>query len=168
MSGKKMLKREKPHCTSTQIGDRRSSVTNLCGFTLIELLVVISILVLLMAILLPTLGRARKHAKAMACQANLRQWTMAITMYGLDAGEQGAADQAFSRWIKGSYASQGLLLCPMASRYRPRPDGLTDPTGTICYGSVSTPWKWANLLGSYGVQQCQATLRSQPFSEQKR
>src|SRR5512136_2226197 len=44
------------------------------GFTLIELLVVISVIVLLMAILLPTLSRVRKQARAVGCQANLRQW----------------------------------------------------------------------------------------------
>ena len=50
---------------------RRASRT---AFTLIELLVVISIVALLMAVLLPTLQRVRKQAKAVACQANLRQW----------------------------------------------------------------------------------------------
>ena len=43
------------------------------GFTLIELLVVIAALVLLMAILVPALSRARKQAKAAVCQARLRQ-----------------------------------------------------------------------------------------------
>jgi len=44
------------------------------GFTLIELLVVIAIMALLMAILLSSLHRVRKQAKALACQSNLRQW----------------------------------------------------------------------------------------------
>jgi prepilin-type N-terminal cleavage/methylation domain-containing protein/prepilin-type processing-associated H-X9-DG protein len=44
------------------------------GFTLIELLVVISILALLMALLMPVLARVRKQAKAVKCQAILRQW----------------------------------------------------------------------------------------------
>jgi len=50
------------------------------GFTLIELLVVISIIALLMAILMPTLARAREQALAASCMANLKQWTVAYTM----------------------------------------------------------------------------------------
>ncbi len=51
------------------------------AFTLIELLVVIAILVLLMAILMPALQKARKQVKAVMCQANLRQWGPVWLMY---------------------------------------------------------------------------------------
>ena len=42
------------------------------GFTLIELLMVIAVVALLMAVLLPVLGRVRKQSQAVVCQAKLR------------------------------------------------------------------------------------------------
>ena len=51
------------------------------AFTLIELLVMISVIVMLMALLLPVLGRVRKQAKAVVCQAKLRQWGIAFGAY---------------------------------------------------------------------------------------
>jgi prepilin-type N-terminal cleavage/methylation domain-containing protein len=51
------------------------------GFTLIELLVVIAIVVLLIAILMPALGKAREQGKAAHCLANLRQILTATHMY---------------------------------------------------------------------------------------
>ena len=51
------------------------------AFTLIELLVVVAILALLIAILLPSLGRAREKAKAVVCSSNLRQMGLAMVLY---------------------------------------------------------------------------------------
>jgi prepilin-type N-terminal cleavage/methylation domain-containing protein len=62
-------------------GFRGNKVSKSRGFTLIELLVVISIIALLMAILLPTLSKAKEQALAASCKANLRQWTVAYTMF---------------------------------------------------------------------------------------
>lgn len=56
------------------------------GFTLIELLVVIAIIALLLAILVPTLQRVRKQAKAVVCQSNLRQWGAIWATYTQDNG----------------------------------------------------------------------------------
>ena len=54
------------------------------GFTLIELLIVVAIIALLIGILLPGLGQARKAARRVICSANLQQYGTAHISYWAD------------------------------------------------------------------------------------
>lgn len=55
-----------------------------CGFTLIELLVVVGIIAVLIAVLVPSISAARRHAQAVKSAANLRSWGQAQQMHAKD------------------------------------------------------------------------------------
>src|SRR5512139_270559 len=80
-----------------KIPDPRSSRPH-DAFTLIELLVVIAIIAILMAILIPTLHRAREQGQRAACLSNLKQLTAAWIMY---------ADENDNKIVAGSTGRGG-------------------------------------------------------------
>lgn len=57
---------------------------NKSGFTLIELLVVIAVIALLMAIIMPALGKAKLYAQRLLCANNLRQQALGTVVYAND------------------------------------------------------------------------------------
>ena len=61
-------------------GDGDNVFTGRGGFTLIELLVVVAIIGVLMALMLPVLGRAKKTSQQTVCASNLRQIGMALAI----------------------------------------------------------------------------------------
>ena len=81
------------------------------GFTLIELLVVIAIIAVLMGVLMPALGIAKKMAQSISCSSNLRSLMVAWRMYAdgnddkLVAAESGVKNRP--NWFSGglSYSS---------------------------------------------------------------
>jgi prepilin-type processing-associated H-X9-DG protein len=56
------------------------------AFTLVELLVTTGVVMLLVGILLPCLGRAREQARSTLCQSNIRQLAMANGLYAQESG----------------------------------------------------------------------------------
>lgn len=75
------------------------------GFTLLEILVVVAVIALLVAILLPSLGKARQQARRVFCQSQLKQLATAWHQY-LNA-HNGAFLQDVKKVIKDSDINYG-------------------------------------------------------------
>ena len=72
------------------------------GFTLIELLVVIAIIALLIGILPPALGKARRVARLAICGSNLKQVGVAVNSYAADFQDKIASYS----WNVGNYTTK--------------------------------------------------------------
>jgi len=99
------------------------------AFTLIELLVVISIISLLVAILLPALGKARNAAQNTMCLSNERQLAIGSIMYGSDWNDYYMAQQ----WASSVPAHYGA-------------------GATIPFGNFSVPQDGISMLDYVSIQ----------------
>jgi prepilin-type N-terminal cleavage/methylation domain-containing protein len=105
------------------------------AFTLIELLVTISIISVLMAILIPCLGKVREQARRTVCQNNLHQSSTAMFMYAGDFHDHLPSGSIIDRSAPGyneswDKADQMALVNAETMQYLGRSYGLTEKNAT--------------------------------------
>lgn len=139
------------------------------AFSIIELMVVVAIMSLLLAILIPSLNRARETSRRTVCAANLRQIGVGLFAYANENQDIGPAVMSRMGTTAprvllskvGAYANHGLLLenvmtdprvfyCPSqeAFNFNPRPEYLkkTYVAGSYAY-AVHIPAEQAPTMG---------------------
>jgi len=136
------------------------------GFTLIELLVVISIIALLIAILLPALGRARDSARDMQCLANQRGFGQSYAAHVAD--NRGAPIPVFRKddhWteVVEQYQSDtdAGFACPNADQPDEGASSGYGNSGNNRIGGRSDAWRFerdvfakindGQIIGSYQI-----------------
>lgn len=80
------------------------------AFSLIELLVVIALVVILAALLLPALSRARSHGASMACANNSKQLDLAWRLYADDNGGKLVNNGLYNGWTVYSPPQTGKRI----------------------------------------------------------
>ena len=144
----------------TEIPVRHITRRRRCGFTLVELLVVIGIIAVLIGILLPTLGRARRAAQEVSCMSNLRQLATAMFTYA-DAHKGATMPIVFT---PGEYWHHKLAVQLGDKDYPQDPNNENRLMARLMrcaaldanpisngWGTASQRWSYGDGSGSYGI-----------------
>jgi len=110
-------------------------VSRLSAFTLIEVLVTIAILGILIAIVLPALGRARDQAKLTKCACSMR--TIGQTLVAYAGDNRGRLPLNSVPWNERAYASHGTGLHAFGNN---RSDGGWAWELHRALGRTTSPW----------------------------
>lgn len=119
------------------------------AFTLVEMLLVVALIVLLISMLLPALGRTKMAAKITLCQSLQKQLGSATFMYSLDYdGRLWPIDHSVDHYWHDKlipYYGDGdqVRICPEAEIIK----------GSPGFGHAKRAWHWAmnESYGSYGL-----------------
>jgi len=129
----------------------RKMEKNKSGFTVIEILVVISIITILFSIILPLLKKAREKARQAVCMNNLRQISIALSLYIDDYdGYFPCADDPLSispyywLWMGRGWRK---LLTP----YIKKSITEKDPSILYCPSDRTAPIKWESTSYGYSM-----------------
>jgi len=129
---------------------------NHAAFTLVELLVVIGIIALLIAILLPSLARAREQANDVQCKSNLRQFYTFMMMYQNDyKGYMLPKNTIPNNWEVGDYFGN-IAVNYMNAR-------MVDSSGNYLKGAPAKAELNSTLVGKLMVCRSNPQLESQDF-----
>lgn len=145
------------------------------AFTLIELLVVIGIIVLLIAIVIPSLTSARKFARSACCSSNMKQLSLSLTNYDLNNGHfpnsfvEAAGMSAPSGGFLGNFRYDNIGLWWINFITDKSRGDLDDSSVFLCPSRKLKGDRFKDniLLGNYGVNQsiCKSRLAGKQPNE---
>lgn len=138
------------------------------AFTLVELLVILGIIAILLAILLPSLSKARKQAQTAACLSNQRQLVAACVMYANEHNGllpfTGFYDGPYPTWLYGNIQTMlgkqdevqkgqlwpylkvtGVYHCPADTG--PWPNGSVNNLSTYSMNGAASAFQGNNNVG---------------------
>ena len=118
------------------------------AFSLVEMVVVVGIIAVLLAVLIPAVGKARRQAAGVQCLSNVRQLTQAFLLYANENKGRGpiyrtSSDEYWIDLIRAHYGqADQIRFCPSTLDGHPGAG----------HGSATLYWVWgpSGRDGSYG------------------